>query len=565
MPQETQTDYTKADKTDRKINQTYIIVDKQNQQIESVVSQTDAQNEKIAKVTQTVEELNSKISDIADITISAEDNDAKVELDNINQSEPIRIVVRPIGESISYLYPHNNLFPNNTLFSKNRRIRFYNKKTEETTDYELPADLLYYNSEYYDEFILDYDGQSCVVNKRVGYNADGTTYVLDTETTLEFEYPRILLTDGDYEVSVLGYDMAYLFVRLMAQNIYTTQFYTKSETDSIINQTSQSIDLSVNKKLSNYSTTNQMNAQIQLTANNITSTVSQTYETKTNAEKQYTQIKQTTDSISTTVSKKIGSSEVVSSINQSAEQITLNSNRLVVNSNNFKLTKEGNVTCTNANVTGTINSSNAKITGGQVNIAGTGTGNVTLKTYYGNYNTYMSPSNMYQSNGEQHVKIGLTAVSGQSESYGIEIVKDTNKKTYINADLRPWVDNPILRVVGNGSGFGIDANSGVVGISDRRRKEDIVYIDNESSKNIINNLKPCTYKFKNKDRYHRGFIAQEVEETFNSNNVKEQVYLIDEKGEYSLVYDEFLADLVGCCQYLTKKVEELEKKMKENN
>ena len=37
MPSETQTDYTKADKTDRKINQAYLIVDKQNSKIESVV------------------------------------------------------------------------------------------------------------------------------------------------------------------------------------------------------------------------------------------------------------------------------------------------------------------------------------------------------------------------------------------------------------------------------------------------------------------------------------------------------------------------------------------------
>lgn len=41
MPEETETDYTKADKTDRKINQTYLIVDKQNQTIESVVTSVD--------------------------------------------------------------------------------------------------------------------------------------------------------------------------------------------------------------------------------------------------------------------------------------------------------------------------------------------------------------------------------------------------------------------------------------------------------------------------------------------------------------------------------------------
>lgn len=323
MPQETETDYTKADKTDRKINQTYIIVDKQNQQIEAVVSQTDEQNQKIAKVTQTVDELNSKISDIADITISGEDTDAQVELDNINQSEPIRLVIRPIGESISYDYPHED-YPQED-FSKIRTIRFTNTKTEEVFDYILPMDLLYYDSEHYDEFILDYEGQTCMVNKRVGYNDDGTTYVLDSEQIIECdEYPRILLTEGDYKVQVLGYDTAYIFVRLMAQNIYTTQFYTKAETDSIISQTSQSIDLSVNKKLSNYSTTAEMNAQIQLTANGINQTVSQ----------------------------KIGKDEVVSSINQSAEEVRITGNRFVVEANNFKLDKYGNMESTSGKIGG---------------------------------------------------------------------------------------------------------------------------------------------------------------------------------------------------------------------
>ena len=38
MPEETQTDYTKADKTDRKINQAYLIVDKQNKTIQGLTS-----------------------------------------------------------------------------------------------------------------------------------------------------------------------------------------------------------------------------------------------------------------------------------------------------------------------------------------------------------------------------------------------------------------------------------------------------------------------------------------------------------------------------------------------
>ena len=329
---------------------TEISVDKQNQQIEAVVSQTDEQNQKIAKVTQTVDELNSKISDIADITISGEDTDAQVELDNINQSEPIRLVIRPIGESISYDYPRED-YPQED-FSKIRTIRFTNTKTEEVFDYILPMDLLYYDSENYDEFILDYEGQTCMVNKRVGYNADGTTYVLDNERIIECdEYPRILLTEGDYKVQVLGYDTAYIFVRLMAQNIYTTQFYTKAETDSIISQTSQSIDLSVNAKLSNYSTTNELNAQLEL---------------------------------------KVDTNELVSEINASADVINLKSDRLIIDSTNFKLAKDGTITANAGTFGGTINTNKDLIVGNNAYIGQnqSATGN-DMKYLYFSDNAYI--------------------------------------------------------------------------------------------------------------------------------------------------------------------------------
>ena len=208
MPEQGQTDYSKADKTDRRINQTYIIVDKQNQTIESVVSNVAEQDQKIAQVTQTVDELNSKISDIADITISQESLNARVEFENINQSEPIRIVVRPTGVNISYLYPRDNLYPSDTLYMPDRIIKFTNTETSEIFYYTLPTDLLYYDENNYDEFIWDYESQAeaevrkCQVNKKVGYNADGTTYVLATPTTIEYVWQPVELTDGDYIVEL---------------------------------------------------------------------------------------------------------------------------------------------------------------------------------------------------------------------------------------------------------------------------------------------------------------------------------------------------------------------------
>lgn len=272
MPEETETDYTKSDKTDRKINQTYLIVDKQNQTIQSVVSTVTEQNNKISQVTQTVDELNSKISDIADITISGESNFATFDLDNINQSEPIMIKIHPVSESISYLYPRSNLYPASNLYLKTRTLRFYNKTTGENIDYELPDDLLYYNSQTYDEFYLDYDSQTCQVTKRCGYNADGSVYVLTTEQVNSYTYPTISLTDGDYTISLVGYEYGYLFTRLMAQNIYTTQFATRAELHSSIDQTADAINLEVSKKVGEdeiISKINQSAEQIQINADKI--------------------------------------------------------------------------------------------------------------------------------------------------------------------------------------------------------------------------------------------------------------------------------------------------------
>ena len=202
----------------------------------------------------------------------------------------------------------------------------------------MPDDLLRYDSNVYDEFYLDYDNHICQVIKRCGYNADGTVYQLQEEVTTDYPYPEIILEDGDYSISLPGYDFGYIYVRLMAQNIYTTQFATKAEVRSEINQTAQEIDLNVNEKLTNYSTTTEMNSAITVKANEINSTVS----------------------------TKVGKNEVISSINQSAEAVSIDANKvnlsgktinltsdnMAIKSTNFNVDKNGNMSCKNANITG---------------------------------------------------------------------------------------------------------------------------------------------------------------------------------------------------------------------
>lgn len=556
------------------LKRTEIIVDKNNQSIQSVVEQTEKQNQKIAQVTQTVEELNSKISDIADITTSAEDTDAKIEINEVNQSEPIRLVIRPIGENISYLYPSDNLYPSDDLFMKIRTIRFHNNTTNEDFDYELPDDLLYYDSENYDEFILDYDGQSCVINKRVGYNADGTTYVLENSKTVEYDFPTIILTEGDYTVSILSYENGYIFARLMAKNIYTTQFYTKAEVDSQISQTAQSIDLSVNSKLSNYSTTTEMNSAISLKANEITSSVSSNYATKNELTTKENTINQritnevneinlevsnkaNTSDVNTSLSKKANTTDVnaslnlkvskddndqvISMINASANVIYLKSNRLIVDSTQFKLDANGSAT-----FRGTINTDKDLIVGNNAyigqNQSGTG---LDQKAIYLSENSYIKRSKIGK--GTEMLAIvggefaSLESGNSQVQTNGDSVMISTNNYggKFLTATFNPnsidFVYTPTIS-------------------SDKRLKQEIEDLD----VSWIDDLKVKEYEYKNTPgKKQIGLIAQD----YIDKDCSKYFLNENEDGYYSITYGNITNALIQYCQELKQEVTNLKQEI----
>lgn len=294
------TNYNIAGSSKRDINNVKFQVNNIDQKITAVAATQDEQSRKISQITQTVNKIKSEISEVADITISS-DGYGKVSLSNINESEPIYIRVYPTSnQDISYLYPRDNLYPSDDLFLQGRTLRFTNITTNEIVEYELPNDLLYYDDNNYDEFILDYDAQTCEVNKKVGYKEDGTKYLLENPQTISYPYPNIHLLAGDYVTSMPGYDDVYMFVRMMVQNIYTDQFATKMELNSSITQTAESITSQVSAI---YATKNELNSTITQTANEI----------------------------NLQVSKKVGNDEIISRINQSPEEVTIQANKVNIN------------------------------------------------------------------------------------------------------------------------------------------------------------------------------------------------------------------------------------------
>lgn len=307
-------------------------------EISSTVSETTKeQNEKISKITQTTDEINSKISDIADITTSGESQQASVNLVKVNESEPMAIKIHPLIEDIAYLYPSEFLYPSETLYPMNRVVRFTNTKTNEIFDYELPNDLLVYNVNNYDEFILNYESQTCQVIKRVGY--DKTTNkntLLSKEEIINYEYPKISLTEGDYTISLPGYSSGYLYVQLMASNIYTTQFATKVELSSSISQTKEEINLEVSKKVGKSEVISSINL---------------------------------TSEAATIQASKVNISGVISAINNNTST-TINGDKITTGSITTSQIKAGAITADKMNVTNlsSVSSNLGSISGGSLSI-----------------------------------------------------------------------------------------------------------------------------------------------------------------------------------------------------
>lgn len=63
-PKVTETDYTKADKTDQRINKAYIVMDKVNKKLESLISETSENSEKLSLHEQTIDSITDTLSSV---------------------------------------------------------------------------------------------------------------------------------------------------------------------------------------------------------------------------------------------------------------------------------------------------------------------------------------------------------------------------------------------------------------------------------------------------------------------------------------------------------------------
>lgn len=202
----------------------------------------------------------------------------------------------------------------------------------------------------------------------------------------------------------------------------------------------------------------------------------------------------------------------------------------------------------------------------------------------------------YVNNYDMHMSLYThTNQSGASQnipSIKVEQRDNTgalNELYLLNGDGNTRIPNNLL-VLGNENVSGsLDVNLDVTAStfitnSDRKMKNDIANIDEETAIELINSLQPVQYTFKKDEnkKLNMGFVAQDVKEVCDNIGIDNfalyDVVEVDKKGNrnkkinlkkgvsdeelsWGLSYTQLIAPMVATIQNLTKRVEELEQKL----
>ena len=240
-PEETNTDYTKADKTDQRINQTTLIVNKQEGEIQALASKVvDISNIAEDNGTITLENAHEGILHKLEIR-------GNISLvypnDSTKYGEPVIISDDLIVSNNKYIssgIPYTNkdaLYPSTSLYTKDTYLQV------DDTKYKLDFDYLnYLNETTYDKWIYQ-DGKQWI-ERNVGLDSNGNLYALN-ETIIEEKPDLEIQVKSDSTITLLSFASSILKCEYLLENIYTDNFATEVYVNSEIKQTADQINLKV--------------------------------------------------------------------------------------------------------------------------------------------------------------------------------------------------------------------------------------------------------------------------------------------------------------------------------
>lgn len=264
--------YKYISKTKQAQTRAEIIVDKQNLKMQSIVSQIGDRSNKSTTITQDIDGITSKVRNYQDFTTDLAGVKSLI-LTKCMAGNLLELHIYGNNSVFGGLYPSRNLYPSRTLYPSktgSSRISVTNENGD-ITYYNLGVNTVLRQYEgYYDEYVLE-KGNAYVI-RRIIVNNDGSISINEEGTIENKGTLNISLASGTNTITIVDYS-ANMYAKWTQKNYFTDTFANEIEMESLISQTAQEIQLSVSQSLSNYYTKSQTDSKIQLTADSITQTV----------------------------------------------------------------------------------------------------------------------------------------------------------------------------------------------------------------------------------------------------------------------------------------------------
>ncbi len=407
--------------------------------------------------------------------------------------------------------------------------------SDERKEYIIDIEELRVKGNVYDS--LNIEMNRTYVTRRLSLSEYGVLTVLDEPTIQELTEVNIELFEGDNYIYLMDMQGNKFYAEYLIKNDFTDLYVTTNQMNSAITQSAESIELSVNQKLTEYATTNdleeqvtELNSTIKQTASEINAEVEKKVdeETITGA---YLILKINGD----TSEAKLNADKIELSANDilnllAGNTINLTSKNLVLASTNFNVDKDGNMSCNNAIV------NNIDINNGMI----------------------------YLESGKSISTITLTSNDGKTiylSPLGISILGDANSAgpgnaIYINTDNN---NQPIITVLDSSMNqSSIEGNEITSPKLTQASLESIKKNINKFTKNatdIINNSDIYEYNLKSDadtDKKMIGFVI--------GNNYKTPDEVISKEGQAIELYSA-IGILWKSVQELSARVEQLEKEV----
>ena len=274
--------------------------------------------------------------------------------------------------------------------------------------------------------------------------------------------------------------------------------------------------------------------------------------------------------------------------------INLTSKNISIDSTNFSVDEDGNLNCNNGNITG------GSIIGASISSSDDFKMLMHYNAMNTGYESYLKCvyESIYDAStglvgGKSFVKVlwvtvydryvyfnyGFTSnenidINGSGKGIHFGTPKKTLRSAGTNGENVAFYDDAksafLIDIRSDATEFKktVYTPNGTVSKSDRNLKHDINILDIGNCKDFIMSLKPRKYKYNDgtSNRFHHGFIAQEVKEAMGTDDwgvyVDTSVNSENSEEDYkALRYEEIIADLVGTVQYQQNEIEKLKKQI----